>query len=383
MTLPMLLRSIPTLAIIASTALMYGQGFPATPVEWSVPNGGFTLNEISHGFNYVSTPSSNLDNGTEFWEVVDMNGDKMPDLVSTGIRTTGILDAFASGTGPCWHVFMSNGSGFDAEPTLWSLPAGGKISTNELGFSKIRGSGGTEGSETWDLSDLNGDGRPDLIVTAQNTGGTFTGFSPDNGAYWKVYLNTGTGFSDVPMNWPLPMGGLIMNGNALGFTSAFNTNFTGSTLTTGSDLWNLTDMDGDGLQDLTIYSEFDQVLGQPIGFQPNAMSYWKVHLNTGSSFNNTYETWALPNGGGKFNGVDLGFNGPFRQNTSASLGSQNWNFVDINGDSKPDLVVTAERIAGGTDVVFSGNATSYWKVYLNTGSMSRTLRAHGHYLQVA
>jgi len=58
-----------------------------------------------------------------------------------------------------------------------------------------------------------------------------------------------------------------------------------------------------------------------------------------------------------------------------SLNSQNWTLMDINGDSKPDLVVTSENLTASISTVYSPTSNPYWKVYLNssiTGGISES-----------
>src|SRR3954467_4236439 len=78
--------------------------------------------------------------------------------------------------------------------------------------------------------------------------------------------------------------------------------------------------------------------------------------------------WPLPPGGMISGGTTFGFlsAGGF-SSPGNNTGSQNWGAMDINGDSKPDLVVFAQLQAGNV-TVFSPGSAPYWKVYLNTGS---------------
>ncbi len=366
------MRLIFTPVAFCGALLSNAQGYPAEPVEWPIPTGGYSIDGTTYGFNYVNEPSNSLVDGIEAWVVMDMNGDELPDLVSTGIRTAGSLDPFSSGTTPCWHVYLNDGSSFSTEATLWTLPPGGRISATENGFCRTAALGGDEGSQSWGLGDLNGDGRPDLIVVGEMIGGTSTGYSGATGWHWRVHFNDGTGFAVDPVEWILPEGGRIQSGIPVGFTALSAQNVGGSLITAGSDYWALMDLHGDGLQDLVVFSELDGASEQAIAFEAEGSGFWKVHRNDGGGFMAEAEPWGLPEGGGKFNTTDLGFNLSYRQQTSAALGSENWQTNDINGDGHPDLIVSSSRTSGGRDAVQMDGTTPFWKVFINTGSAFST-----------
>ena len=51
--------------------------------------------------------------------------------------------------------------------------------------------------------------------------------------------------------------------------------------------------------------------------------------------------------------------------------SQNWSIVDIDGDAKLDLVVSSAYVgAGGYSLQYGATTNPYWKVYLNSSSLS-------------
>jgi hypothetical protein len=137
------------------------------------------------------------------------------------------------------------------------LPAGGKLTGgNNLGFDNLSGlalSSDDTGSQSWTIADIDGDGKADLIVTAQLQGGNVTSFSPSSAQYWKVYSNDGTGFSTTPLNWSLPAGGKLSGGMMYGFS-----NITGAAAgndDTGSQSWSFIDMDGDKKADLVVTAQ--------------------------------------------------------------------------------------------------------------------------------
>ena len=73
-------------------------------------------------------------------------------------------------------------SGFSKSETAWSLPA---PRAGDSWFEYTDLNCNTTNDTTYVLNDLNGDGRPDLIVTALCGGGGPAGLS---GEFWNVYF---------------------------------------------------------------------------------------------------------------------------------------------------------------------------------------------------
>jgi hypothetical protein len=357
--------------LLADTA--FGQGFPASHVQWNLPSGGRRSSGIIFGYNEPSgLAMNNHDTGSETYGLVDMDGDGKPDLVVTAQRNSnGNVMAFSPGSNSYWKVYLNNGNGHSTTAINWGLPTGGKrVGGTHFGYSQLgdvaMGNHDT-GSETYGLFDMDGDGKPDLVVAAQrNSNGNVTAFSPNSNSYWKVYLNTGNGFSTTAINWGLPNGGTRISGVNHGYyrfaADALNNH------DTGSETYGLYDMNGDGRPDLVVASQrYSNGLVGPFVLG-NAL-VWKVYLNNGNGYSTTALDWGLPDGGVIANGVALSFNR--FSNTigfTDNVGSQNYGLMDMNGDGRPELVVTSERFSNGYVTVFSPNSNSYWKVYTNTGT---------------
>jgi RHS repeat-associated protein len=141
-----------------------GSGFESTWIEWYNPSPSATVNG-----NYIRSYDPNG------WgclaDLIDMNGDGLPDLVVKTIDNP-------------WKIYFNNGRGFDPEVT-WVDP------DNFAGYihSTVPDSdwSGTFSS----LMDLNGDGLPDRVIYNFQEG-----WNP-----WRVYLNNGNGFGTTRILW--------------------------------------------------------------------------------------------------------------------------------------------------------------------------------------
>jgi hypothetical protein len=259
--------------------------------------------------------------------------------------------------------------GFSSSIINWGAPNGGKISGGvTYGFNSLGGSANSfenTGSQTWSSADMNGDGRPDLIVMAQLQAGEVTVFSPGASPYWKVYLNNGSGFDAIPINWSLPLGGRTTGGVTYGFNEIFG--IASASHNTGSQSWVLFDIDGDKKPDLVVTAQLQG--GNVTSFAPGTNGqYWKAYINNGSGFNATPVNFTMPIGGKLTGGINFGFNSVSGfAYSSDDTGSQSWTVTDIDGDDKPDLIVTAQ-LQGGSVTSFAPTSGQYWKVYKNTGS---------------
>ncbi len=142
-------------------------GFAGAPGKWSVPDSG-----MSDGFFDATSATS-----SQYWSVVDIDGDRDLDLVQTGDVSHSYRVWDASGD-PYWKVYRNEGSGFSSELHRWPVPKSG---TDE-GFYMVDGAAGYT---TWALLDADADGHPDLVQTEDPS----TGYVWDatGSPYWKVF----------------------------------------------------------------------------------------------------------------------------------------------------------------------------------------------------
>mgnify|MGYP000099905641 CR=1 FL=1 len=274
-----------------------GNGFSAQPVLWRVPTTAFSRTAQAWS--------------SDVWTTFDINGDGKPDLVWT--RDPKGKGAFTSG-GTHWKVFKNTGNGFSTQSISWRVPA--------LAFDR---SAKAWGSDVWTTFDINEDGKPDLVWTRDPKGkGAFASGSP----HWKVFKNTGSGFSIQPMNWRVP-----------------TLSFDRSAKAWGSDVWTTFDIDGDGKPDLVWTHDPKEKSAFTSG-----SPHWKVFKNTGSGFSLQPVVWRIPS--------------KAFDRSAQARGSDVWTTFDINGDRKPDLVWTRDP---KKESAFTEGGV-HWKVFTNTGS---------------
>jgi hypothetical protein len=252
--------------------------------------------------------------------------------VGTGAGTTG-TGAFGTGGG-------STACGF-AAPTDFALPPGFHGPTSGAPpFADVTGSElCTSGANipSFVLADMNGDGRPDMLVT--QSCGTSLGI-----ASWSVYLNTGSGFATAATPFALPAG-------YAGSAPPFPTTSASELCTGGANApaYALIDMDADAKPDLLVTrSCTDTTVGT---------GRWLVYKNTGSGFAATATAYALPPGYGALPFTSLGS----LASCAGSTGSPGFVLADMNGDGKPDLLVTQSC----TDAAVG---TTSWLLYPSTGA---------------
>jgi RHS repeat-associated protein len=205
-------------------------------------------------------------------DVVDMNGDGLPDIVDATRYTSAY---------PYWDVYLNTRSGFESTPVRFAALAGA-ISRSELD--------GTRSFLLYGLYDMNGDGLADFVRADVAGAGRPL---PHSRAFWEVHLNTGSTFEAQPLRWRVegPLGIRLSN-----FVSS---NLADPDTRRTETYDELVDMNGDGRPDwVRHYNGGDYVafgleplpcdtqacdLGGTVT-PPGCCFHTLVFLNTGSSF---------------------------------------------------------------------------------------------------
>lgn len=264
----------------------------------------------------------------------DMDGDGTLDFVFTqDPKTRAVL---GHGTGdPHWLVFLVKDA--KVQPALrWSLPPGG---TSQCGWNDVEGRGASRspctvmdpaaGDRDWHMRDVDGDGRPDLLVVASFDGREAQ--LPEPGA-WVLFPNTAAGFG-APLAVPAPTSHPVEIARQTSMAAV-----------------ELVDVDGDGLLEFVDTSR---------GMDP-VFPHWEVHrYDSTSGFSPVPELWALPQ--------DLPYSGLYGLSITScasicdeKLPSRRWLTLDLNGDGLIEIVTWSE-LEGSTLPVGSPTLT-IWSI---------------------
>jgi hypothetical protein len=219
-----------------------GSGFASTAAHWAVPSMGTA--------NGLSSVSANV------WSTFDMNGDEKPDLVYTSDVNGDSSNPTVWGgdSAAHWKVYTNTGSGFATAAVNWTVPSLGAPTGYWL-----------TGTSFWSTFDIDGDGRSDLVTTGDHSKSASMPpvWGGDGAAYWKVYLNTGSGFASTAAQWGVPS-----IGTALGLSSVSKT------------LWSTFDLNGDGRPDLVYTSDANGDSSNPTVWGGDSAAHWKVYAGS-------------------------------------------------------------------------------------------------------
>jgi hypothetical protein len=151
--------------------------------------------------------------GDECWDVLDLTGDALPDLVVTGQNNNGFAEAFDGATAPYWRVYPGAATGF-GPPLRWPVPLSGAPGAS-FGATTSFSSGATT-RPSWTTLDMDADRRPDLLVLAQGDGTQSVVLGGPAMPTWHVYRNLGAPLAAAPAApavpataWPTPFTGVL------------------------------------------------------------------------------------------------------------------------------------------------------------------------------
>jgi RHS repeat-associated protein len=246
-----------------------------------------------------------------FQDVLDVNGDGLPDLVISGSPPH-------VQTPSSWTVYLNNGHGFD--PVLPYFPA----PANTIGWQDVYPGDNGSGYVAEELMDFNGDGLLDLLLAPRDLDPRCQNNSNDLLGCLEVYVNTGQGFSSAPQLAPVPYGPL-RKWDSQGRVDI-----------------DIFDVNGDGLPDLVEYVGPQSIIPAISGA---ALDAWYVLLNRGGTLEHpvthaldpslTYAVWPGPSAR-----TWPGGDGYIRQTTTGGAYAY-IDMIDFNGDGMLDRVVAA------------------------------------------
>jgi hypothetical protein len=156
-------------------------GFSRVGTAWRLPGSG-----LADGFFATAARESAA---PRQWVLVDLDGDKTFEIVQTADPSKAGGVVFRDGRGPYWRVFKMRVGYINPVAERQAVPD----STTANGFFAANVDDGPLGPRAWSLVDLNGDGRLDLVQTADPSRASLAPAEPRTftdaaGAYWRVWL---------------------------------------------------------------------------------------------------------------------------------------------------------------------------------------------------
>jgi len=340
-----------------------GGGFEAAAQPWLLPSGsdGEFFHHVDGAAPVVNGPA---------WSLLDLDGDGWSDLVITGRSAAPLHVVPGFPDSPHWQLHRGGAGGFAAAWALWSLPTGGGAHTGFAGGPDgLFGRADEPGDQLWSLLDLDGDGRRELVVTGQLDDAAVgpVALSLDGGPAWAAYRAGADGFELSPRTVALPSvgGGTGERGYyaPLGGQDIAGAS-TGPYDATG---WELLDLDGDRRLDLVVTNEAREIAGGVYkrGALGGDAPRWDVYFGTDAGFV-VATHWPTPSGGFIGRGFlwGRGVVGPVPENAGTVL----WHTGDLDGDARPELVVTGLAAPGAGDAPWSWHVPGldgkpHWQVH--------------------
>lgn len=262
----------------------------------------------------------------------------MPVFTPTDANGDGRLDLLVSSrcgqpeSAATWQLHEGGATGFGPARTL-AIPGGFPIGTFADVFSGLQCSASPP-RPGYLLTDYNADRRPDILMYASCSDAAV------GTAHYRLFAGTPNGFAEG-VNLQLP------SGFDPGTFAALQTPRSCAGGRT-QNINMLLDLDGDGLPDLTMFSDCaDPEVGS---------ARWRLYRNTRSALGPVERVWTLPSGYGS-----LAFTNSFSPTLRCPSVPVTYFVTDLDGDRLPDLVVF--KTCGDASV-----GQSHWLVHRNTGA---------------
>lgn len=262
-------------------------GFGAA-LEWTLPGGYETS-----AFTAASRLVADCTVGEPAWFLEEVTGDGVPDLVVT----TSCTDDTVGDT--AWLVYPGGSAGFGAEER-WALPSGAATGSWQTPNFEMDCTAGDR--PAWSLTDLDGDGTFDLVVTASCLDGE-TGRNR-----WNLFRGGQGGFA-TSTPWAIPP---ELRADVAGRGSA--------NCDQGEPAFFLSQLDGAQGPDIVV----------PAGCS-SLGSDWVVYPGSTGGFGEALP-YRAPFGTGAL------LTAPFREEPNCAAGVAAWRFDDLDGDQRSDLL---------------------------------------------
>lgn len=336
--------------------------FAAEGVEFSLPDfegenwrDGVPFSEAS-GISYRDCAAGE-DLALQY-HFADHTADGVPDLVVTydGCNPSGLGRTH-------WDVYGGTADGFLSTPIAWSLPEfegtgwGGDAPLAAIGGQTYRNCGSSDQSLfTYEVRDMDGDARPDLVVSLDQCEGTTLGTD-----VWHVYKGESAGFAAEPTSWSLPsLNGDTWTGVAVPFYDLNSGTWRNCNGDHYADVYhNTLDLTGDGWQDLII--TYDTCANNDLSF-----SYWWIYPGGEGGFAADHTDWAIPPREGKDWYEDAAITKTDGEALRSCAGDSDRSLAfttrDMDGDGLLDFVILADECDT------TGLSTTHWDVYPGDGA---------------
>jgi YD repeat-containing protein len=307
----------------------------------------YAFGPTSTGTNSIPTNSCPFPDGwgyaqlnSPYGRLRDINGDGLPDRVEDYWAAE---DSVSRGAPPPpytpftnYEVQLNTGQGFSSI-TYWPVSDGPVGPTNaNAGYYYCVESGGINVG----FFDINGDGRPDRVMSGWYQQGPMTNF--------MVQFNTGTNFTQPVVFGPY----YSQNYNNVNAGQNYAYNWAGIETSEA----HMIDINGDGLPDRLMFPMDPTTPGNEL----HPTTYYAVEYNDGYSFESTNTSTGVPGaydqwpGGSGLETVNGG------SPADSIINLPYVGLFDLNGDGLPDRVML--------DWMDDTNSTStQWLVFLNNG----------------